>query len=163
MHQNVGFTRWRHGGPYDSGFLSLLEIARSGDAVWDPECDVVHRAFSGDAGSLDALAMGVFLAIADSKAIGFGLTKMYVGETWILEVYVAMEFRRKGIATRLLEFVVQQHSGPGCGWALLEFVSSRHGSRVLAQRLGFLRAGGVDYPAGGGAPVEYWIRSLESA
>ncbi len=100
----------------------------------------------------DAFAAG-YLGLAaweGSQMRGFTLLMRALDEVELLDVAVAPEFRRQGVARTLLRSAITQVRGIGCAAMHLEVRASNDGARALYRAEGFeeigLRVG--YYPAG---------------
>ena len=78
---------------------------------------------------------------ADRTAIGFCSFWLVVDELHINNLAVLPDFRRNGIASMLLQFVMQKGVALGARRATLEVRRSNEAARVLYERLGFSIAG----------------------
>jgi len=78
---------------------------------------------------------------ADRRAVGFCSFWRILDELHLNNLAVLPEFRRKGIASALLEFVLQYGVGLGARRATLEMRRSNDHARLLYERFGFSRAG----------------------
>jgi [ribosomal protein S18]-alanine N-acetyltransferase len=81
------------------------------------------------------------IALAGSKVVGFAGVLTQVGEAHITNVAVVNEWRRFGIASRLLVNVLQTAVERGALAATLEVRSSNIGAQRMYHRFGFVPAG----------------------
>ena len=83
-----------------------------------------------------------YLARDDAgTAVGFCSFWRVLDELHINNLAVASRFRRRGIATALLTYVLDEGVGLGARRASLEVRRSNEPARVLYERLGFVTAG----------------------
>src|SRR3954470_11155024 len=78
---------------------------------------------------------------ASWRAVGFCSFWRVLDELHINNLAVLPEFRRQGVASTLLAFVLQQGAKLGAGRATLEVRRSNDAARALYERFGFAVAG----------------------
>jgi ribosomal-protein-alanine N-acetyltransferase len=83
---------------------------------------------------------GICLAIADGDTLAGYLVCSRYAEVWhLMNIAVTPEQRRRGIARRLLERLLDE-AGPNARYTL-EVRTSNHGAIAMYEKLGFRRAG----------------------
>lgn len=75
------------------------------------------------------------------NVLGYGLLSVTVGEAHVLNVCVGPLYRRRGVATLLLEHMARLARGERAATMLLEVRPSNAGALALYRRLGFERVG----------------------
>lgn len=73
--------------------------------------------------------------------IAFVMLHVIVDEAHVLKIGVAPDFRRQGIARRLLDFAIRKVSSIGVRQAYLEVRRSQAGARALYEVSGFRQSG----------------------
>ena len=92
--------------------------------------------FAGELSKSSSLCLGAFDA-ATGRLAGYLITSRYVDAWHVMNIAVAAEHRRRGVATALLRRLFELTSGPGRrGYTLEVRVSNAHAIR-LYERLGF--------------------------
>lgn len=81
------------------------------------------------------------LAQAGNQPVGFVIVLAVGMDAEILTLGVIPEFRRRGIAGRLLTWATGQLSGAGCQRLLLEVAEDNVAARALYEKLGFSEIG----------------------
>ena len=95
-----------------------------------------------DKSLLDSASMGVaWIAERQGRIAGFLIGRMAADEFEILNMAVAREFRRQGVATRLLAEAVEYSGTRGAPRIYLEVRASNEAARALYAQLGFQACG----------------------
>jgi ribosomal-protein-alanine N-acetyltransferase len=81
------------------------------------------------------------VAVLQDKIIGYICVNLIFDEGHILNLAVHPDFRRQGIATRLMEEILKASGGKNCGVFYLEVRGSNTEARMFYERLGFKIAG----------------------
>jgi ribosomal-protein-alanine N-acetyltransferase len=109
--------------PADLPEIARIQAASPEAARWKPE---------------SYLAYDCLVATLDRRVAGFVVARRTApGETEILNLAVAPEARRSGVATALMHEALAHHPGE----VFLEVRQSNEGARALYRRLGFQEAG----------------------
>jgi ribosomal-protein-alanine N-acetyltransferase len=107
---------------------------------------MIRRATPADWPMLETIQIGasqwagyaVWVIDCDSQVAGFvAVREVAAGECEILDIAVAGEFRRRGLATALLQYALRTTPGT----YFLEVRKSNHNARSLYRRLGFEQTG----------------------
>lgn len=118
-------------GPFDLAIAAALH-ADSFDDAW------------GERALAELLAMpGAFglLAFLDHQPAGFAIAVATRPDAEVLTLCVALAFRRRGIAGRLLTSVADRVRDAGCERLLLEVAEDNEAAGALYRRLGFAKVG----------------------
>jgi ribosomal-protein-alanine N-acetyltransferase len=103
--------------------ISAIQAASPEAAAWAPE---------------DYLSYGCLVAVGENRVLGFiAFRQAGDGEAEILNLAIAPESRRQGVATLLVEEVVARRPGA----IFLEVRSSNTAARNFYQKLGFTEVG----------------------
>lgn len=86
---------------------------------------------------LTELGMEGWVALVNEQIVGFLIVRCAASELEILNVAIAQEFRRTGIATALLAHCLKESSQQGARKVFLEVRESNHPAISLYQRIGF--------------------------
>jgi len=108
----------RRGGHDDLLAIAAIQAASPEAAHWDPA---------------DYLNYDLRVAVSEGTVAGFLVVRIVAGEAEILNLAVAPEFRRRGLARELLQSVLKQFQGP----VFLEVRESNQAARSTYQALGF--------------------------
>jgi ribosomal-protein-alanine acetyltransferase len=109
----------RHGGAQDLAAIAAIQAASPEAAQWKPADYLAHR---------------LLVAIGETGATGFVAARAVAdGEFEILNLAVAREYRRQGIARRLLEALFQDYHGT----FYLEVRESNRAAQMCYKSLGF--------------------------
>jgi [ribosomal protein S18]-alanine N-acetyltransferase len=81
------------------------------------------------------------VALLQEKIIGYLCVNLIFDEGHILNLAVHPDFRRQGIATKLLKEILNAAGGKGCEVFYLEVRGSNAEARMFYERLGFRIAG----------------------
>ena len=112
-------TAIRRGGPGDLEAVTAIQYCSPEAARWNPQ---------------DYLAYDFWIAAADGTVAGFlVLRRVAPDESEILNLAVSPDFRRQGLATRLMETALQNFIGA----FFLEVRESNEGARKFYKSLGF--------------------------
>jgi ribosomal-protein-alanine N-acetyltransferase len=90
--------------------------------------------FAGELAKPSSICLGAFV---DDRLIGYLIVSRYVDAWHVMNVAVASERRRRGIASTLLEQLFEQTSGDDRRGYTLEVRVSNAGAIALYERLGF--------------------------
>ncbi len=83
-----------------------------------------------------------YVAVTESgSTVGYVLTLTVSPECEILNIAVSPDFRRKGIAEKLLSYVTQKALEKKCDTLMLEVRESNLAARSLYEKLGFYAVG----------------------
>jgi len=80
---------------------------------------------------------GAEVALCDDKIIGYSCFHMIDIETHLTNIAVLPEYRRKSVAKRLLESILQRATESGCGYIILEVRFSNLEARAFYEKNGF--------------------------
>jgi GNAT superfamily N-acetyltransferase len=138
---------------------SLFQCAKAGDAIWDPEAELIFQICEGAITPAAAIGVQVTIAYDRHTPVGFAIVKCFSREQWILEVYVLTAYRNMRIASALFEQILRRASEQHCPWLLCELATHKHASRALVRAQGYKRAGTLRYD-GAVHEVEYWRRRV---
>ena len=94
--------------------------------------------FAGELAKPSSICLGAF---DGERLIGYLIVSRYVDAWHVMNVAVAAEHRRRGIATMLLERLFEATAGRGRRGYTLEVRVSNAGAITLYERLGFERRG----------------------
>jgi len=109
----------RRGGVEDLAAIAAIQAASPEAAQWQPA---------------DYLAQLLLVATSDAGTIGFVVARPVAdGEFEILNLAVAPEFRRHGIARQLLDALLREY----CGSFYLEVRESNNVAQICYKSLGF--------------------------
>lgn len=125
-------------GPADAEAASLLEsacFAGSGHDAWSPSQFLSE--FSDEA----AVPRSWWIAHDDGEVVGIAGGMIVERDVQVLDVAVAEDHRRKGIARKLLSHVSYDAQMLGCTTASLEVESGNEGAIALYKGLGFKEVG----------------------
>jgi ribosomal-protein-alanine N-acetyltransferase len=86
---------------------------------------------------LAELGLEGWVAVTDGQIVGFLVARCAASDLEILNVAIALEFRRQGAATALLAKCLETGSQQGARKALLEVRESNYPAIALYQREGF--------------------------
>jgi len=119
---------------------AVLELAASpGAARWSrADC---ARACGGDLDGWVATARPHLASAAAGGVVGFLVARRMADEMEVLNLAVGAAFRRRGVASRLLEAALQRGRASGAKRVFLEVRGSNAGAIAFYMRLGFARAG----------------------
>jgi ribosomal protein S18 acetylase RimI-like enzyme len=89
--------------------------------------------------ALDALGDHFLVATVDGALAGYILGSMQTpsSDAWILSLLIAPSFRRKGLATRLIQELLQQFVVQGASCARIHVSPANQSAMTLYDRLGF--------------------------
>ena len=118
-------------GPLDLAVAAALH-AGCFDSAWNEAAMAEILAMPG--------SFGVLAQIGD-QPVGLVIALAVGTEAEILTLAVLPKFRRRGIARRLLAWVVDRLSGAGCQRLLLEVAEDNAAARTLYGKLGFAEVG----------------------
>jgi ribosomal-protein-alanine N-acetyltransferase len=124
-------VRLRPLGPLDMAVAAALH-ARCFDSAWNNAALVEILAMPGSFGALAQIG---------DQPVGLVIALAVGTEAEVLTLAVLPEFRRRGIARRLLEWVADRLSGAGCQRLLLEVAEDNAAARTLYGKLGFAEVG----------------------
>src|SRR5271157_1380382 len=121
----------RHGGPGDLAQVAAIQAASSDAAQWDVS---------------DYLQYDFRVSVCGIRVAGFLVSRALVeGETEVLNLAVAPEFRRQGVARKLVESLLAEAPGVvylevrESNWAARKFYN-RMGFREFSSRSGYYQA-----------------------
>lgn len=97
-----------------------------------------ETSFRSELYSRQALAM---VAECDGPIVGYICLRRILDECHLLNVTVRPDFRRRGIAARLLSAALDDLRDEGCGYLYLEVRASNLPARRLYERFGFTHIG----------------------
>jgi ribosomal-protein-alanine N-acetyltransferase len=80
------------------------------------------------------------VALVENKVIGYICTRYVLNEGHILNLAVHIDFRRRGIATKLMNTVLEELKGKGCNLLYLEVRVSNLDAIKFYERFGFKTA-----------------------
>jgi ribosomal-protein-alanine N-acetyltransferase len=111
-----------------SDLSKVLEIERE-----------VHFTPWGEQAFLDAMATGDVLPIvlAEKEAVGYGVLKILWREAELLNVSIAVPWRRKGLGRFLVATLLQSALRHGAPQVFLEVRESNTGAQALYRQMGF--------------------------
>ena len=135
------------------------------DAVWALETRAYP--FPWTRGNfVDSLAAGytaqLIRAAGDGRLLGYLVAMAGADEMHLLNITVAPEVRRRGLARRMIEGLVERCRDAGAGRLWLEVRESNAGARAAYLRLGFVEMGTRPgyYPAARGRRESAVVMSL---
>ena len=112
-------TAIRRGGPRDLGEVAIIQAASPEAAHWEA-ADYLHYDFR--------------VSICENRVAGFLVSRMLAeGETELLNLAVAPEFRRRGMARELVQSLLTDFPGG----VYLEVRESNRGARSFYNGMGF--------------------------
>jgi ribosomal-protein-alanine N-acetyltransferase len=82
-----------------------------------------------------------FVAIVDKLILGYIFGQIIIDEAHILDLAVRPGYRRKGIATALVKYILEVFSSYGCKDVFLEVRRSNIAAIKLYEKLGFCQVG----------------------
>jgi len=118
-------------GPLDLAVAAALH-ARCFDSAWNEAAMAEILAMPGSFGALAQIG---------DQPVGLVIALAVGTEAEILTLAVLPKLRRRGIADRLLAWVVDRLSGGGCQRLLLEVAEDNAAARALYGKLGFAEVG----------------------
>ncbi len=91
----------------------------------------------------DCLRVGYVCRVADvgGEAAGYGIMSVGAGEAHILNVCIREEFRRRGLARKLLQYLLERARASGMHEAFLEVRPSNTTAARLYHSMGFEQVG----------------------
>jgi len=91
----------------------------------------------------DCLRAGYLCAVVETYDVirGFGLMSFGAGECHILNLCTSPDARRDGLASKLLEFLLNEARRLRVTSAFLEMRESNEGARLLYEKFGFVQSG----------------------
>jgi len=96
---------------------------------------------------------------------GYGIMSMGAGEAHVLNICVRADLRGRGLARRLMVWLLDEARGAGHGWAFLEVRPSNRPAILLYESLGFEPVGlrrGYYQAVGGREDAIVYRRDLDS-
>ena len=117
----------------DLGAIERIE-RRSYPTPWS------RSMFAGELTKSSSLCLGAYESETD-ELVGYLIISRYVDAWHVMNVAVAPEYRRRGIATRLLERLFELTAGDGCRGYTLEVRVSNRSAIKLYEQLGFKARG----------------------
>jgi [ribosomal protein S18]-alanine N-acetyltransferase len=97
--------------------------------------------FAGELSKPSSLSLGAFDPDAGDRLVGYLIISRYVDAWHVMNVAVAPEYRRRGIATALLEELFHRTEGDARRGYTLEVRVSNASAIALYERLGFHATG----------------------
>ena len=86
---------------------------------------------------LDTAGWGAIVAEFDGRIIGYACYYMVSGESHLTNIAVEEKYRRKSVAKRLLENILQVVKGYNCEYIFLEVRPSNHAAISFYEKHGF--------------------------
>ncbi len=83
----------------------------------------------------------IAVALYESKIIGFAVAWNVMEDIQLNNIGIHPDFRRKGIATGLLRFIVSEHQEASPERIVIEVKSSNEGAIAFYKKLGFFNTG----------------------
>ena len=81
------------------------------------------------------------VAVAENQVVGYVGSQSVLGEADMMNLAVAPDFRRRGIAEKLVDSLIQELNGKGIHSLTLEVRASNQSAQNLYQKIGFQRVG----------------------
>ncbi len=80
---------------------------------------------------------GCYVAVSDCTVVGYGCYYVVDVESHLANIAVATDYRRKSVAKRLLEIILQKVSERDCEYIFLEVRPSNTVARAFYEKYGF--------------------------
>ncbi len=110
-------------------------------AQLERECFSLPWSESSIAGELENPLSLWLVCVDDDRVLGYVGSQTVLGETDMMNVAVAPDARRRGIAQKLIEALAEQLKGQGSRCLTLEVRASNAPALGLYRKLGFAQAG----------------------
>ena len=94
-----------------------------------------------DVAELAASGTQIWVDVQENKLTGAVASREAAGETEILNLAVAPDWRRRGIGQLLMQTALEGAASAGAGKVFLEVRESNAGARAFYSRLGFAESG----------------------
>ena len=93
------------------------------------------------AGELDNLLSLWVVAVEDDRVVGYVGSQTVCGESDMINIAVHPDYRRRGIARSLVEYLVRELTNRGSECLTLEVRASNESAQALYEMLGFQQVG----------------------